>query len=88
MNLTAEQAAKLKHVDKIILDFENMYEGMQATAKSRNLDIYQEYLLAKQFRAEHDKLHGELGVLNGARKALTMLILLGLLARYGRMMFV
>jgi hypothetical protein len=27
-------------------------------------------------------------VLNGTRKALTMLILLGLLARYGRMMFV
>lgn len=83
-----EEAAKVRHVDKIILDFENMYEGMQATAKSRNLDIYQEYLLAKAWKANHDKHYRELGVLDGTRKALTMLILLSLLARHGRMMFV
>ena len=86
--MDSEEADILRRADKIILDYENMNEMMQETAQNRNLDIYQEYVLAKEWKAKHDKHYRQLGVLDGTRKALTMLILLSLLARYGRTMFV
>ena len=86
--MDSEEADILRRMDKIILDYENMNEMMQETAQSQNLDIYQEYVLAKEWKAKHDKHYRQLGVIVGTRKALTMLILLSLLARYGRTMFV
>lgn len=86
--MDSKEADILRRVDNIILDYENMNEMMQETAQSGNLDIYQEYVWAKEWKAEHDKHSRQLGVIVGTRKALTMLILLSLLARYGRTMFV
>jgi len=73
---------------KFVQDYESMSNEWKEAVEGQNHKVYQDYIAAKESLAQHGKFTRELGVLNGTRKALTMLILLSLLARYGRMMFV
>lgn len=77
-----------KKVDKIIKDYEMMSPAWQEAMMERESEEYQEYVLAKEFQATDHKFAKELSLIQNTRKAVMMLLLLSLLGRYGRTMFV
>ena len=75
-------------VDKIIKDYEMMSPAWQEAMMERKSEEYREYVWAKEWQATDQKFAQELSFWLNTRKALTTLLLLSLLGRYGRTMFV
>ena len=77
-----------KKADKIIKDYEMMDARWQEIMMEHESEEYREYVGAKEWQATDQKFAQELDLIQNTRKALTMLLLLSLLGRYGRTMFV
>jgi hypothetical protein len=77
-----------KKADKIIKDYEMMSPAWQEAMMERESEEYREYVWAKEWQVTDQKFAQELHVIQNTRKAATMLLLLSLLGRYGRTMFV
>lgn len=77
-----------KRADKIIKDYEMMSPAWQEAMMERESEEYREYVWAKEWKATDQKFAQELSLIQNTRKAVVMLLLLSLLGRYGRTMFV